>query len=159
MCRVLIVLRHSIQVLCISLMLRLFFYFTWGYTSNIPLLGYKIYHSLAPAYFSDIIIQAEPLKSTRYNSAPVLSSASFLPKARCKYYGDRSCFRSICSVFNALPAELRAANSLSIFKKHLKTYLFQSSFKYIFILLRKSTLCFSKRFINNRYYYYYCYYH
>ena len=90
---------------------------------KLSIFGFKILHSQSPEYFTKITI-FNPVRITRSAYAPLLTSASFNSNARSKSYGDRSCFYSICTVFNSLPAEIRAAATLSIFKRLLKTHLF-----------------------------------
>lgn len=86
--------------------------------------GFKITQQQTPKYLLSHIYLNIPIRSTRSASAPVLSSLSFKSTSRLVKYGDRSCFFSICEVFNSLPAEIRGSLNLNIFKQHLKKYLF-----------------------------------
>jgi hypothetical protein len=95
---------------------------------KLAMIGFKILHHQAPQYFNDIT-QYVHARDTRAASAPLLTSNIYSQTSRLKKYGDRSCFNSICHVFNSLPPDIRAAESLSSFKRLLKTHLFMLSFK------------------------------
>jgi hypothetical protein len=78
-----------------------------------------------PGYFGHI----RPFKSTygistRASLKPQLS-ANYIPKL--KSCGFRAVEHSTISLFNALPLQLRAATSYSMYKKNLKTHLFSAS--------------------------------
>jgi hypothetical protein len=50
------------------------------------------------------------------------------PKTHFKTLGDRSFTFTAVDKWNVLPLELRASQSLSTFKEHLKTFLFKRSY-------------------------------
>jgi hypothetical protein len=94
---------------------------------KVAVFGFKILHGDAPGYFSPIGVVV-PARATRSASAPLLTSDYFLSNSRNLTFGDRSCFVSICKVFNSLPAEVRILAKLNVFKSKLKTHLFNLSF-------------------------------
>lgn len=98
---------------------------------KLAMMGFKIVHHQAPQYFSDIRILSNT-RHMRSTSAPLLTSDTYVRTSTLKKYGDRSCFNTICSVFNALPSDIRAAKDLSSFKFLLKKHLFMLTFKAYF---------------------------
>jgi hypothetical protein len=97
-------------------------------TYKLALLGFKIVNGTAPVYFSDNITVAVPTRSTRLSDAPILTSRQYQSKKRLVTYGDRSCFVSVCKVFNSLPADIRGSSSVMNFRVKLKTFLFVNAF-------------------------------
>ena len=51
-----------------------------------------------------------------------------IPQSRTKTYGDRAFSVSARTLWNGLPDELRECNELVPFKRHLKTFLFNSAY-------------------------------
>jgi hypothetical protein len=92
---------------------------------KIAILGYNIVLNSAPSYFSDISILV-PARNTRSSASPLLTSRQYMSKSRLVSYGDRSCFYSVCEVFNSLPSDIRAITNFREFKSKLKTYLFSN---------------------------------
>ena len=81
---------------------------------------YKVLHGQAPGYMSDMLNvykSRRPLRSMDYVTLEV-------PRARTVIYGDRKFQCSAAKLWNALPAHIREAKTLNIFKKLLKTHLF-----------------------------------
>jgi hypothetical protein len=93
---------------------------------KLAVFGYKILHGSAPEYFIPIRI-VHNNRVTRSANAPLLTSDQFLSTKRLLTFGSRSCFYSICTVFNSLPPEIRACDNFSTFKSKLKTHLFIQS--------------------------------
>ena len=87
---------------------------------KILVIVYKILHGLAPCYLSDIIHVYYPpragLRSANLNL--LLESRSH------NSFGDRSFHHCAPRLWNNLPVHIRLSNSLSGFKKVLKTHLF-----------------------------------
>jgi hypothetical protein len=94
---------------------------------KLAILGFKIVSNNAPQYYAPIQI-ATFSRVTRSAFAPLLTSRSLVSTHRLVSYGDRSCFYSVCQVFNSLPADIRSTSDFNSFKAKLKTYLFALSF-------------------------------
>jgi hypothetical protein len=91
---------------------------------KIAVLVYKCLTGCAPKYLSEHIIPYCPDRDLR-------SSSLFkvvLPPSRTVTYGDRSFSVAGPSVWNALPLDVRSAQSFTQFKSRLKTHLFIGAF-------------------------------
>ena len=91
---------------------------------KISLLVFKCLNGLAPPYLSELIEIYVPSRNLR-------SANLFLLKTKVTKYktlGDRSFSYFAPTVWNALPIDIRQENSISIFKKKLKTFYFQAAF-------------------------------
>ena len=84
---------------------------------KLAVLGFKIVHGIAPAYFSQSARTLIPARQTRSSDAPFLTSDLYLSRSRLLSYGDRSCFYSICKVFNFLPSNVRGIDNFSASKR------------------------------------------
>ena len=90
---------------------------------KILLLTFKVKHGLAPKYLTELISDYVPATSISLRS----STQHLLkpgPRTNTMYYGDRSFTVAAPYLWNRLPLSLRSATSLPVFKKNLKTYLF-----------------------------------
>ena len=90
------------------------------------LLTFKCLYVLAPQYLADLIAVAP---QSRYNlrsrNATLLVSA----KARClPTLGDRAFQSAAPKLWNSLPVEIRNIQTLTSFKRALKTYFFKRAF-------------------------------
>ena len=88
------------------------------------LITYKCLNNLAPSYLSELI-------SVRCMDRTLRSSAGLLldiPKSMTKTFGDRAFSVSAPRLWNALPLHLRSAESITKFKKELKTHFFNIAF-------------------------------
>ena len=85
---------------------------------------YKALHGLAPPYIKDSIKLYTPPRTLRSTTALLLD----VPKGPHKTIGKASFWVYGPKLWNTLPRELKKANSLSIFKSKLKTYLFNKAF-------------------------------
>ena len=74
----------------------------------------------APAYLSSLLNPYIPSRSLRSQNAQLLS----LPRFNLKSCGYKSFTVSGPTIWNSLPISLRKTESLSTFKRHLKTHLF-----------------------------------
>ena len=95
-------------------------------TTNCMLLTFKCLYGLAPQYLADLIAVAP---QSRYNlrsrNATLLVSA----KARClPTLGDRAFQSAAPKLWNSLPVEIRNIQTLTSFKRALKTYFFKRAF-------------------------------
>jgi len=91
---------------------------------KVLVLVYKALHGMAPSYLSDLLHVKSHTRSLRSNSQFILD----IPTASLKTAGDRAFRRAGPTLFNALPEDIKTANSLNIFKAQLKTYLFKQAF-------------------------------
>ena len=87
---------------------------------KILLLTYKSLKGLAPDYLKDLLDQYVPTRTLRSGSKHLLC----VPRVRTKNYGERAF--SFCGpkLWNDLPSSIKQATSVDIFKKDLKTFLF-----------------------------------
>ena len=90
---------------------------------KILLLAYKTKHGLSPQYLTELISDYKPAStmSLRSSNHCLLNPG---PRTKTLYYGDRSFAVAAPYLWNRLPLTVRSAASLSIFKKKLKTHLF-----------------------------------
>ena len=51
-----------------------------------------------------------------------------VPKSRLKTYGDRAFSVAAPKLWNELPLDLRSLDTINLFKKHLKTDLFEKAY-------------------------------
>ncbi len=93
---------------------------------KILLLVFKCLHVTAPIYLSNLINKYTPVRSLRTSNRNLL----VVPKTWIKigesafsYFGPK--------LWNSLPDNLRAIDSLCTFKKYLKTHLFTRAFPWL----------------------------
>ena len=91
---------------------------------KILILVFKSIHRLAPPYISDLIsVRPKSSYNLRSNSCLLLEP----PKEKMlSTLGARSFYAASPYFWNSLPAELRDIQSLSNFKRKLKTHLFRA---------------------------------
>ena len=93
---------------------------------KIILLAFKTIHGLAPKYLCDLVIVKPQSKySLRSNNELLLKPPD---DKTLVTLGDRAFSAAAPKLWNLLPRELRDIQSLSKFKKELKTYLFRIAF-------------------------------
>ena len=90
---------------------------------KILLLTYKSLNGLAPAYLSDLLSRYEPPRTLRSASQCLLNSPRDISTI---YYGERAFATSAPKLWNALPLSIKNAPSVAVFKKLLKTHLFNN---------------------------------
>ena len=88
---------------------------------KILLLTYKAIHGMSPAYISELIQLYSPPRTLRSSSCSQLSKSA---NSSTKFYGDRSFAYAAAHLWNKLPNSIRLAQSATIFKSRLKTFLF-----------------------------------
>ena len=93
------------------------------------LLVYKGLNGLAPAYISGLLHYRTSSRSSRASSQRLLS----IPRTSLKTYGDIAFSAGDPRLWNELPLSLRSSNTLTVFKKDLKTYFFKFAFSLQFI--------------------------
>ena len=85
---------------------------------------YKALNGTAPKYIQELVTPYQPLRSFRSET----ESFVCVPKTRTATYGKR-CFGNAAAIlWNGLPTAIRKADTLAIFKKRVKTHLFQTAF-------------------------------
>ena len=89
---------------------------------KILLFIFKAIHGLAPSYIRDLITIKEPVRTLRSNSAVQLHRLS----VNTVTYGQRSFAHAAPELWNRLSKDIRNASSLAVFKKELKTHLFDT---------------------------------
>lgn len=95
-------------------------------TYKLCLLTFKCLHNSAPVYLSDAISPLSVMPSRQR----LRSSKSFVldvPRTHTKL-GDRAFRVAGPAAWNSLPSDVQSAESLGLFKRRLKTYLFRRSY-------------------------------
>ena len=91
---------------------------------KVLLLTYKALHGQAPSYLEDLIVPYHPNKTLRSQNAGFLA----VPRVLKSSMGGRAfCYRAPL-LWNKLPIQIRGADTLSIFKNRLKTFLFNRAY-------------------------------
>jgi len=78
-----------------------------------------------PLYLSELISHYLPFRSLRSSNTYLLTR----PLGITSNFSSWACSASAPSTWNALPAHIRSIDTLSTFKRHLKSHLFQSAFR------------------------------
>ena len=86
-------------------------------------LTYKAMHGEGPAYMQDMLTPYRPARSLRSGGELLLKVPRSLSRA-----GDRAFSVAAPTLWNRLPLAIRQASSTNIFKKRLKTLLFNAAF-------------------------------
>ena len=87
---------------------------------KVLLLTWKCRNGMAPAYLQELLSIKDTPRVTRSTEARELC----VPRTNLATFGDRA-FSSVApKLWNALPISLRDTDSLNVFKRSLKTYLF-----------------------------------
>ena len=87
---------------------------------KIFLIIFKCLHKMSPFYLSNLLVPYEPQKRLRSASKGLLH----VPRSRLKTFGDHAFSHFAPQMWNSLPENLKAIDSLEQFKSNLKTYLF-----------------------------------
>ncbi len=93
---------------------------------KILLLVFKCLHGTAPIYLSNLLNKYTPVRSLRTSNRNLL----VVPKTRIKI-GESAFSYFGPNLWNSLPDNLRAIDSLCTFKKYLKTHLFTRAFPWL----------------------------
>lgn len=92
---------------------------------KICLLTHQCIHGTAPAYLSELLTPLTTLRNLRSSTS---THCLHQPRTKLSTMGDRA-FQAVAPrLWNALPEPLRAPQTLEVFKKGLKTFLFQKAF-------------------------------
>ena len=93
---------------------------------KIALLVFKCINNIAPKYLANCIrIKDQPKKTLRTDMDYFLLHVPTLPNLQRTHRSFSQCAPSI---WNSLPYYLRCHSDVGMFKKHLKTYLFERAF-------------------------------
>ena len=92
---------------------------------KIALLVFKSLRGQGPQYLRDLISVYEPSRNLRSKDSLLLVE----PKYKLERCGRRAFSRCGPRVWNSLPYSIRSCQKLEMFKKKLKTFLFQKSYK------------------------------
>jgi len=92
---------------------------------KILLLTYKAINDLGPTYLKELLIWKIPKRSLRSSNDILLT----IPITKLKTYGDRSFKAAAPKLWNSLPKEIRESDSVTSFKRALKTHLFKEAYK------------------------------
>ena len=97
-------------------------------TFKIGTLVYKALHGEAPSYLQELCVTVSDNNSylSRHRSAS--RGDLVVPITRTKTYGSRAFSIAGPATWNMLPASIREATTLSLFKAELKTFLFAKSY-------------------------------
>jgi hypothetical protein len=94
---------------------------------KIVLITFKILKELVPKYLKDLVSALLPSSYNlrRNNKGILLATPTFKSK---KTLGDRAFVVAAPKLWNDLPRDIRDAESIDMFKKKLKTFLFTKAF-------------------------------
>jgi len=91
-------------------------------TYKMASLTFKTMSSATPAYFSDLIKTAVPVRPLRSSHARLLT----VPKTRSERARRAFSFAGPAHLYS-LPSDIRSCRTVDTFKRHLKTHLFRQS--------------------------------
>jgi hypothetical protein len=92
-------------------------------TYKVLIMTFKALHCLSPTYMNELISLHQPGRALRSSNEIVLQQ----PRTRLKTWGDRTFPFASATEWNRLPATIRNCQTLALFKRQLKTYLFKSA--------------------------------
>ena len=92
-------------------------------------LAFRHFDGILPPYLSSSLCTYQPSRSLRSSTERLLK----IPKTNLRTFGERSFGYIAPTVWNSLPADLRASPCIPTFKANLKTYLFHQAFRLICI--------------------------
>jgi len=81
---------------------------------------FKSLNGLAPSYLEDLLLPYEPSRTQRSSGTDFL----IIPFVNTRTYGEAAFQHYAPRLWNSLPENLRAIESVDIFKSRLKTHLF-----------------------------------
>ena len=88
---------------------------------KLMVLTYKTLHGTTPVYICDMLNWYHPSRPLRSGAFPSLTPS----RHKTITCGRRLCDTATATIWNNLPVKLRCTDSLSTFKRQLKTHLFQ----------------------------------
>ena len=87
---------------------------------SLMVLTYKTLHGTTPVYICDMLNWYHPSRPLRSGAFPSLTPS----RHKTITYGRRLCDTATATIWNNLPVKLRCTDSLSTFKRQLRTHLF-----------------------------------
>lgn len=91
-------------------------------------LTYKALHGQGPSYIANSLVNYTPARTLRSSNAGLLE----VTRSSHKKIGDSAFVNYAPKLWNKLPINIREANMLDIFKRHLKTYLFTEALQFFY---------------------------
>ena len=91
---------------------------------KVLLLTYKALHGQAPSYLKELVVPYHPNRTLRSQNAGLL----VVPRVSKSSLGGRAFSYRAPLLWNQLPIEIRGADTLTIFKSRLKTFLFDKAY-------------------------------
>lgn len=91
---------------------------------KVLLLVFKCLNGLGPSYLSDLLLIYQPSRTLRSSGTGLLT----IPQVCSKTHGEAAFSYFGPRLWNSLPENLRAAETVDVFKKRLKTHLFNQAF-------------------------------
>ena len=91
---------------------------------KILLLTFKCMQGYAPLYLRELLVKQANTRTLRSNTKNLLQ----IPLTNLKRFGDRAFCAYAPRLWNELPDNIKAADSVQNFKKQLKTLLFRKEF-------------------------------
>ena len=91
---------------------------------KILLLVFKTLRGEGPQYLMDLLVPYVPTVNLRSSTDQLLC----VPKSKLVTYGDRAFSVIAPSLWNDLPIEIKDCDTVPIFKRKLKTYLFTQAY-------------------------------
>jgi hypothetical protein len=91
---------------------------------KVLVLAYKCRHGTAPRYLVDLLPAYVPGRSPKSGCLGLLQT----PRFRLGTYGGRTFTAGASRLWNAMPFEVREAESLATFRRQLKTVLFTRAY-------------------------------
>ena len=88
---------------------------------KILLLTYKSLTLNQPAYINQLLPKYVPGRSLRSSDLNLIC----IPRTNTKTFGHRSFSFAAATLWNALPLHIKKSTSIALFKKSLKTHLFE----------------------------------
>jgi hypothetical protein len=85
---------------------------------------FKVLTERAPVYLKELLKIHVPTRSLRSENSMLLSK----PRMCTKTFGERQFDRAASTLWNNLPSSIRHEQSMGVFKKQLKTYLFRLAY-------------------------------
>lgn len=83
---------------------------------------FKVLHGQAPTYIQNMLDIYIPSRQVRSQNDRL---TLVVPRSRTVTYGDRAFMTAAPKLWNALPKSLKSCETLTVFKRALKTHLFK----------------------------------
>ena len=91
---------------------------------KVLLLVFKCLNGHGPSYLSDLLLPYQPSRVLRSSGTGLL----IIPKVRTKTHGETTFSHRGPRLWNSLPEGIRTAETADIFKRRLKTHMFNLAF-------------------------------